>query len=165
MRLADGEDPSLRREILKRFRQDCAPRETENSRESRRRTVAQLLGLRDVREKERKRRLAEQEAKKQARLAKARAAAREKHLDSLAGREEELWARAEALIQTKLPTQYDVAVSLLVDLRDLSSRQGTSDDFLPRFQRLQRSRRQGGPVRSVSHRLADETSSRKIGRV
>ncbi len=50
-----------------------------------------------------------------------------------AGRESELWNEIENLISTKQPKSYDSAVELLVDLRDLASRKGKTDEFRTRL--------------------------------
>jgi hypothetical protein len=54
---------------------------------------------------------------------------REQHLDQLSRNENLAWQRIETAIQTKQQKQYDVAVSLLVDLRDLSVRSRKEADF------------------------------------
>ncbi len=73
------------------------------------------------------------EARKRAEDAECRkrqaAAARAKHLDEIAGREPEFWARIEGLIATKQPNRYDEAVNLLKDLRDLARRDGKDNEF------------------------------------
>lgn len=48
--------------------------------------------------------------------------ARDKHLDSLVGRESRLWGEIDRLIATRQPKGYDQAVRLLIDLRDLDVR-------------------------------------------
>lgn len=92
-----------------------------------RRTVRQL------------RRVAKDRAEERARSAKQRAVAereqrkrdsvraREVFLDSLAGKESRLWAKVKTLVDTTRPGNYDTAVVLLVDLRDLCSRRGTGE--------------------------------------
>ena len=61
------------------------------------------------------------------------AVAREKHLDSVATRVEEHWVEIEALITTKQPKKYDLAVQRLVDLRDVAARCGSEPDFASRL--------------------------------
>ena len=63
---------------------------------------------------------------------------RARHLDSLVGKEHDLWQRVEGLIATKQPKRYDEAVVLLTDLRDLAERQGAISDFSPKMQALRR---------------------------
>ncbi len=58
---------------------------------------------------------------------------RAKHLDKITGRAPQFWSEVEALISSKLPKNYDFAVELLVDLRDLASRNGKTDEFRARI--------------------------------
>lgn len=46
---------------------------------------------------------------------------RAKQLKSLVGQEEKLWTQVHDLVATKLPKNYDQAVKILIDLRDLAS--------------------------------------------
>src|SRR5262249_18503818 len=86
----------------------------------------------DRRVEERERQEAERAAQEQARRAQEQAAARARHLDALAGREEELWQQVETAINTRLPKEYDHAVELLRDLRDLARRTGSGEAFAGR---------------------------------
>jgi hypothetical protein len=81
---------------------------------------------------ERTRIAAEKSAAEKARRAREAAAVRAQHLDSLAGREPQLWRKIEDLVATRLPKDYDETVRLLVDLRDLSAR-GDSNGFQTRL--------------------------------
>jgi hypothetical protein len=136
LRVADGEGHVVRCELLKRFRESRAPEASSAAREAGRRTVAQLLERRDVRAAERERREAEKRAKEAARRAEGEARARAEHLDSLAGREAELWRRVEELIRATQPRLYNEAVALLTDLRDLSRREGSAEEFQSRLAEL-----------------------------
>lgn len=84
-----------------------------------------------------KRQLVEEEerTKEKARREREASIAREKHLDSLVGRETKLWAKVDNLIATKQPNNYDEAVKILVDLRDLDAR-GKGGDFRLRIEAL-----------------------------
>ncbi len=67
------------------------------------------------------------EAKRAAETARRKAedeANRSRYLDQLGKREEATWSRIAAHIQKRQPNEYDKAVNLLVDLRDLALRQG-----------------------------------------
>lgn len=64
----------------------------------------------DERRRERSRREREQQA------------ARERYLTDVAGRERQAWNRVDGLIGTKRPGDCASAVTLLVDLRDISAR-------------------------------------------
>ena len=79
--------------------------------------------------------MAEKRAKEKAQRDREAAIAREKHLDSLVGRETKLWAEIDGLVATKQPKNYDQAVQLLVDLQDLAARDKGSD-FGLRIERL-----------------------------
>lgn len=85
-----------------------------------------------AREKAEEQRRREEEARKAA----ARAAAYARHLDELATRTEAAWQEAVVLIETKRPRDYDLAVTLLRDLRALADRQGDSAAFTKRFLEL-----------------------------
>jgi hypothetical protein len=74
-------------------------------------------------------------AEAKARHERETAIAREEHLVSLVGREQKLWAKVDALITTTQPTSYDLAVKILVDLRDLDAR-GNGDSFHSRMKTL-----------------------------
>jgi len=99
------------------------------------RTVGQLLQAAEAYATERKRIEAEKRAKEKARREREAAIAREQHLDSLVGREKKLWAEVENLVASKQPKNYDQAVKLLVDLRDLAAR-GKDGDFGLRIEAL-----------------------------
>lgn len=92
------------------------------------RTVGQLLQAAEAHTTERERIEAEERAKEKARREREAAIAREKHLDSLVGREGKLWTEVDGLVATKQPKNYDQAVTILVDLRDLAAR-GNGGDF------------------------------------
>jgi hypothetical protein len=69
----------------------------------------------------------------EARAAAAKAAAYARHLDELAPRQEAAWERTSTLIETKNPRDYDIAVTLLRDLRALAEREGETAAFTRRF--------------------------------
>ena len=99
----------------------------------------------------------EQEARAAA-LGKARnerkaAKAREQHLDSIAGQTNELWKQVGQLLSAGQGTSYDLAVRLLVDLRDLAAREGTQSDFAERLAPL---RKLHGQRAAVSRRMKEK---------
>ncbi len=100
-----------------------------------RRTVKQLLQEAETRATKRRHNEAQMRAEAIAREEREAAIAREKHLLSLIGREQKLWAKADTLITTTKPASYDLAVKILVDLRDLAAR-GTGGDFTLRMKTL-----------------------------
>jgi hypothetical protein len=89
-----------------------------------RRTAQALLQRAGEIEATRKQREAEKAARAAAERARKAAEAREKHLDRQAAREHELWPAVHNHIATRLPKEYDTAVALLLDLRDLARRSG-----------------------------------------
>lgn len=99
------------------------------------RTVGELLQAAEKHESERSRVEAERRAKEKARRDREAAIARERHLDSLAGRESKLWGEVDALVYSKQPKSYDQAVGILVDLRDLAAR-GKTGAFTMRIEAL-----------------------------
>jgi hypothetical protein len=136
LRLLDGESVHLlRNELQKRFR-DSSDAGKPRAPEVERRTAAQLVAARNalVAEKERKaseRKRAEKETRE-----REEAVARSRALDALAGREAEAWREVNDLIATKRPDDYDRAVSLLLDLKDLAVRSGRKADAVARIRDL-----------------------------
>lgn len=100
------------------------------------RTVRDLLAETDRRREaaraEAQRRRAEAEARRRAEAE----AARGRHLDGLRGREPDLWAQVERLVESKKPKDYDLAVRVLGDLRDLARRAGDEAAFGRRLREL-----------------------------
>lgn len=139
LRLVEGGDPHLRSALLQRFRaatRATAEPDREGGGETGRRTVGQLLADAEQRADARRRAEAERAAREQARRARERAAARAERLAHLAAHEAEAWQRVDALIATKRPADYDEAVRLLVDLRDLHAQSGRSAAFATRLGEL-----------------------------
>jgi hypothetical protein len=114
------------------------------------RTVAQLLAEADERAAALEREEAERRAAEQARRERAAAIAREKHLDMLVGREEALWRQVVLLIEAKQAKEYDRAVELLTDLRDLGVRLDSIEDYASRLAAL---REQYAKRRALIERL------------
>ena len=119
VRLIRGDEPHLRAELVRRFRGSFAASVRPSGPAT---DVPELLEAAEQRAEERRRREAERAARERARLEREAAEARERHLASLARREEEAWGEVEALIATKQPGKYDAAVGLLRDLRELAVR-------------------------------------------
>ena len=125
-RLVLGIDPALPAEMLQRYlaERTLSPGSIEVSNASR--TAGELLRSAEARRVERTRIAAEKSGADKARRAREAAAARAQHLDSLAGREPQLWRKIEDLVATRLPKDYDETVRLLADLRDLAARNHTT---------------------------------------
>lgn len=145
VRLMQGEGVPLAGELLQRFRKDRARRQARSGRDEvagdARRPAGDLIERRGRLAEQKKRKAAERAAQEQARRAREQAAARARHLDGLAGREQELWRQVEAAIQTRQPKGYDHAVELLKDLRDLGERTGTGDAVAGRVRTLRQRHR------------------------
>ncbi|HEY2266295.1 MAG TPA: hypothetical protein VGI96_27000 [Streptosporangiaceae bacterium] len=100
------------------------------------RTAAELweaaADLKDARVEAEKQRRAEDEGRRAA----AQAAARAKRLDQLATRTEKAWEKVAEWIGTRRPSEYDRAVRVLRDLQALAERDGYPDLFGQRFGEL-----------------------------
>jgi len=94
------------------------------------------LSAAERRTEERRRKEADRAAREKARREREEAAAREHYLDDLAKREPAMWKKVDALIATKKPADYDEAVSLLGDLKDLGARSGRVTEVQSRIQRI-----------------------------
>jgi len=124
-RLINDNDPHIGNELLQRFRKTLSIKDTKKN-EKASRTVMKLLQKAEAYTKEKDRQIAEQKAKEKARKGKEAAIAREKYLNGLAGREKEIWKKVDALILTKKPKDYDEAVRLLINLKDLAKKNNTT---------------------------------------
>jgi len=137
-------------ELLRRFEQNA--RRTLSAPDTIcRRTAGDLLRLVHARVEERTRLL---EAKRAAEAARRKAedeANRSRYLDQLGKREEGNWNRIAAHIQKRQPNEYDKAITLLIDLRDLALRQGRVDAFQSALGEL---RREHAAKESLLRRLA-----------
>lgn len=76
------------------------------------------------------------EAQARRRQEKAAAEARALRLAELRKDTAAAWSHVETLIESKKPKEYDVAVTLLGDLRDLAFMDGTTDEFEERMRLL-----------------------------
>ena len=94
-----------------------------------RRTAGQIKARADGLAEARREHEVEQRARDKARREQEETEKRQKHLKSLAGKEEILWVKVEELIATKQPKRYDDAISFLRDLRDLADLRGRIYDF------------------------------------
>ena len=66
------------------------------------------------------------------------AAAHKKYLDSLSRRISEVRQEIEALVQTRQPKNYDQAVELLKDLRDMAQQSKQNKEFTGYTQQVRR---------------------------
>ena len=100
------------------------------------RTVAELLKMTETYAEEKEQRIAEQKAKERVEREKLEAIAREKYLNDLVIREESVWLNVYNLIDSKKPANYDEAVKLLKDLRDVSKKKGKAGIFEGKMQNI-----------------------------
>jgi hypothetical protein len=132
LRVLDGDDAHLRTELLRRVRgQSAAHPQARIGR-----TVSDLLGAAQHHREDRERQTAKKLERQRVRREREAATARDRHLDGLAREGEQAWQRVNALIDTKKIREYDTAVELLRDLRDLSQRDGDPDTFHKRLHLL-----------------------------
>ncbi len=129
LRVAEGSDPHVRTELLRRFRGRAEPAAAG-------RTVAQLLDAAAERRHRRAEADRRERAAAQQRRAEKAARARTQYLDTLAADGDGAWLRVDALIAAKKATAYDQAAELLQDLHELARRDGTTADFTTRITRI-----------------------------
>jgi hypothetical protein len=130
VRVAADEGMSVCAELLRRFRE---AHRSDSTPAAGARTVGELRDAAERAAEERTRAEAERKARAKAKRDREAAAQRERYLDTLAGQEEDLWRKVDALIESKLPAAYDEAVQLLADLRDLGARAGEADPMEARI--------------------------------
>ncbi|WP_433729629.1 hypothetical protein ACQP0C_00885 [Nocardia sp. CA-129566] len=123
--VAGDDAASVHMELLRRFREST----TAAPDQAPRRTVADLLDGTARHRSERERREAAVRAEQHARLEARRARQRERRLNELARDQDGAWQRIEVMVATKKSGQYDAAIELLTDLRDLAERDGRTDVF------------------------------------
>jgi len=124
--------------LLRRFQQQTTPHVSSETASIQRRTVADLLGAARARAKERAKRVAAQRAADAARRRAEEASKRARYLDQLGKREGETWNQVAAYILKRQPNEYDRAVTLITDLRDLALRQGRIAAFQSALEELRR---------------------------
>ena len=137
-RMLEGDDLHIAAEIRQRALSEirAAGATRVGSRSSDRRSIGQLVARAKVIAEERSRKEAAQAAREKARREREQAEKRNKHLNSLVGKEGGLWAKVDQLIATKQAKPYDEAVSLLRDLHDLADMKGKRSEFSLRMSAL-----------------------------
>lgn len=124
-RAIDDLDLALGAEMRRAFRS-----ETKSSPRPARRVAELRAVANELREKrERVERLAKEKAKR------AAAAAKKKRLDALTQRLDSAWRELEALVDKK---EYDAAMKLAIDLRDLAKRDGSAAPFAKPFEAMRK---------------------------
>jgi hypothetical protein len=132
-RAVDEPDLALGGELLRAFQAT-----TKGAHSGTRRTIGELRALAETQRTEREKTDAERTKKAKA----AADAARQRHLTKLARDVDGAWAKLEKLVEA---SDYDVAVKLTIDLRDLATRDATAAGFARRFDafRKRQQRRRG----------------------
>ncbi|MGC5055088.1 hypothetical protein ACLQ2S_27005 [Micromonospora sp. DT48] len=131
--LITGGDSHLRSRLLRSYRD---AHRTDTPTPAAARTAGELLATAAELRAQRERRDAEQRERDRIRRERSAAAARQRHLDTLAVDQPAAWQRVDELIATKKPREYDTAVQLLVDLRELGERDGDTSSFRHRLAEL-----------------------------
>jgi len=139
-RLIVGHEPHLANRLYQRFLKACALKAHEST-SQKRRTAGELLEQAELSAEKRKKREAEEHARRQAILKKQQAQERKKYLAGLAGKEDDLWRRITTLIAGKRPADYDQAVQLLLDLKELAKSKSDKGLFRERLDNLCREHR------------------------
>jgi hypothetical protein len=135
-RLIDGDNPHFSAEVRQRAIYEISGGARSDERPAR--TAGEIFARAETLAAERKKKQAEQRAREKARRERAEAEERKKRLESLAGKENNLWSTVDKLIATKQPRRYHEAVCLLQDLHDLAELRDQGSDFKFRMGALQR---------------------------
>ena len=133
-KLIEGTDQHLAHELRQRVTSEIQGREQINLKP--RRTAGDILNRAETIAEERRKRFAQQKAREKALQERQEAQWRKEYLESLAGKEGDVWSKIDDLIATRQPNRYDEAVRLLIDLRALADMQDKSADFLLRMEAL-----------------------------
>ncbi len=138
LQLAREEPIYARAKLLKRFREASVLKHPQQAGErgSGARTVGELLAAAEKLAEERRCIAAERAAKEKARREREEAVAREKHLAGLAEREGEAWREVEELIGMRRQKEYDQAVTLVTDLREVAAMAGKERQAEARIRQL-----------------------------
>ncbi|MEN8653015.1 hypothetical protein ABCR94_21075 [Streptomyces sp. 21So2-11] len=139
MKAVLGTAPQLGPQLLARCRAARLPGTREATEP---RTAAQLLDAAYLHRTERVRREAQARTEAERVRALGISQARDAHLERLAQDTEQVWRDVEELIGQKKPAPYDLAVTLLKDLREIHSRAGSRAEFDRRVGALREAHRQ-----------------------
>jgi hypothetical protein len=133
-RLIDGDDLHLAAEVRRRaiLEMNGSGQTVERPR----RTAGELLARAEALASERKKKEAATRAREKSERERKEAEARKTRLESLAGKENNLWSNVDKLVSTKQPRRYDEAVSIVRDLHDLAQLKGKFSEFESRMSAL-----------------------------
>ncbi len=131
--LMRGDEPHLGSQLLRRYH---GGPELDTTTTGDRRTVGQLLEAAQERREHRARLAAEERERQRAKQERNAATARQHRLDALAREGDRAWQRVVAFVDARKVKDYDAAVSLLSELRDLSDRAGNREAFTSKLRQL-----------------------------
>jgi len=131
-------DVRWKTELLRRFQRQTTPRVSSEAVAIQRRTVAGVLEAAHARTEERTKRVEAQRAAAATRRKAEEQANRVRYLNQLGKREGETWNQVAAHILKRQPNEYNRAVTLITDLRDLALRQGRVAAFQSALAELRR---------------------------
>jgi hypothetical protein len=138
LRVARGDGPKVRGELLAGNRRSAAPFEAG---EEGGRTAGELLAQSRRRREHRQRAAGEEAARRAAERRLAAERRREAHLTELGARQEQAWSEVLELVGRRTAADYDAAAALLADLAEVCRREGTSETFTARVANLRREQR------------------------
>ncbi len=124
--------------LRRRFAVEQSDHPTSKAWTLQKRTVGQLLGAAEASRQERERIERKKQAEWEARQRHEAALARAKYLGDLASREPAIWLRIDNLVASHKPKNYDEALGLLRDLRDLARQEKREEKFKGRIQFLRK---------------------------
>jgi hypothetical protein len=128
-RVARG-DGTVGAELMRRFRKQAPAHAATLS------TAGALRARAEALAEQRREVLLAREAKERLRREREQTAAHDRHLSTLAKRQAAAWRQIEALVITKRPGDYDAAVTLLQDLREIAERKGRRVEVTERIRAL-----------------------------
>jgi hypothetical protein len=131
---AAGGDVTVGPALMRRFRQQSRPASPELPL----RTAVQLRRRAAELEEARRQVVLARRAKEREAREQAEAAERQRHLARVAKRQADAWRRVDALIATRQPHNYEAAVDLLGDLREIGRRRGREAEATERILALRR---------------------------
>ena len=137
-RIIMGKEISLANELFYRFIKETRTGDgaREIAEKGQGRTAGELLRAAEELAEEQRRLAARKAAEEKAKRDREAAIKRERYLQEISKREPELWKRVEDHIATKQPKNYDQAVQLLLDLRDVGASNGKMEEFRGRLDAL-----------------------------
>lgn len=135
-RIIMGKEISLAKELFYRFIWETKTGDREIAKKGQGRAAGELLGAAEELAEEQRRLAVRKAAEEKAKRDREAAIKRERYLREISKGEPELWKRAEDLAATKQPKNYDQAVNLLLDLRDVAAGKNRLEEFRSRLETL-----------------------------